>query len=505
MRVLLVNPPDVDGHLTDREDRHAGFCSGLYPPYTAASILGVLRQRIPDLDLQIFDARLENLPVDQGLQRVHALKPDLIICLLGTYTLDDDRPYAELEYPTIGVICPSSVDPKEAIELFGLTTPYFTKTEIENTLAEAVKEFQETGDIRKTPGMVLQQGNQLVDTGASQFQSVTEFAMPAFDLLPMDEFFRLQKERLGWHWEFGRNRYMWMVTSKGCVKQCTYCSSSTLRPFYKTPQQVVDEIRHYIDTYQVRHFDFIDSEFTVNVARAKEICQGFIDAKFNIKWVAHNIIELVDEEMMRLMGEAGCLKLKYGLETADPEIQRRILKPWSIPQAKKAFDLTKKYGMKAQANFMVGFLGETKETLKQTHRAFVELEPDIVCSSILFPTPSTAFYEELKARDLLLVRNWSEYKKYGKMIFKHDHYTTWEDFQNAWAWLEARIARSLAWKQLFRRNGQPFLLKVMNVIKADPKLKRGLQRLPLISSLGTLVSRRFQLKQLRHEQAQLLP
>ncbi len=134
MRVLLVNPPDVDGQLTDREDRHAGFCSGLYPPYTAASILGVLRQRIPDLDLQVFDARLENLPTDQGLQQVHALKPDLIICLLGTYTLDDDRPYAELEYPTIGVICPSSVDPKEAIELFGLTTPYFTKTEIETPL-----------------------------------------------------------------------------------------------------------------------------------------------------------------------------------------------------------------------------------------------------------------------------------------------------------------------------------------------------------------------------------
>ena len=93
----------------------------------------------------------------------------------------------------------------------------------------------------------------------------------------------------------------------------------------------------------------------------------------------------------------------------------------------------------------------------------------------------------------------------NKMIFKHDHYTTWEEFQDAWAWLEARIARSLAWKQLFRRNGQPFLLKVMTVIKADPKLKRGLQRLPLISSLGTLVSRRIQLQQLRHEQAQLLP
>ena len=493
MRVLLVNPPDVDGQLTDREDRHAGFCSGLYPPYTAASILGVIRHRMPELELHAFDARLENQATQQALDRIHAIRPDLVICLLGTYTLDEDRPYAELPYPTIGVICPSSINPVEAIKLFGLRTPYFTKTEIENTVAAAVKEFAATGSISQTSGLIRQEDGQLIDTGPAQFQTLSEFPIPAFDLFPMEDYFRLQRERLAWHWEFGRHRYMWMVTSKGCVKQCTYCSSSTLRPFYKTPRQVIDEIKHYIDTYEVRYFDFIDSEFTVNVARAKEICRGIIDEKLDIKWVAHNIIELVDEEMMRLMGEAGCLKLKYGLETADPEIQRRILKPWKMDQAKKAFRLTKKYGMLAQANFMVGFLGETKESLRQTHRAFRELEPDVVCSSILFPTPSTAFYEELVTKELLLETNWSLYKKYDRMVFRHDRYRSWEDFQEAWAWLEGRIARSLAWKRLFRANKQPFSLKLINLLKANPKLKQVLQRLPLIGRTGTEISRKLQL------------
>src|SRR5581483_9128042 len=125
MRVLLVSPPDVDGQLTDREDRHAGFCSGMYPPYTAASALAVIRQRVPDVELCAFDARLENLPTEQALQRIHALAPDLVISLLGTYTIDEDRPYAELPYPTIAVICPSSVDPVEAIGLFKLRAAYY--------------------------------------------------------------------------------------------------------------------------------------------------------------------------------------------------------------------------------------------------------------------------------------------------------------------------------------------------------------------------------------------
>lgn len=494
MRVLLVNPPDVDGQWTDREDRHAGFCSGLYPPYTAASILGVIRQRVSGVELHAYDCRLENAPTADAIARIHALKPDLIIALIGTYTIDEDRPYAELPYPTIGVICPSSVDPVEAVQLFGLKTPYLTKKEIENTVAQAVQEFVSTGAIRDTPGMIRQEDGRIIDTGDSPVQSVADFGLPAFDLFPMEEYFRIQREHQRWHWEFGRNRYMWMVTSKGCVKHCTYCSSGTLQPFYKSPQQVIAELKHYVDTYGVRHFDFIDSEFTVNVKRAKEICSLIIQEKLDIKWVAHNIIELADEEMMRLMGEAGCLKLKYGLETADPDIQKRILKPWKMEQAKKAFRLTKKYGMQAQANFMVGFLGETKKSLRRTHRAFRELEPDVVCSSILFPTPSTAFYEELKTHGLLLEKNWSVYKKGDRMVFRHDRYLSWDEFQDSWAWLEWRIAQSLAWKRLFRRNGQPLPLKVMNVVKANPKLKRLIQRVPVVGNVGTEVSRRLQLR-----------
>lgn len=492
LRVLLLNPPDVDGRSTDREDRHAGFCSGLYPPYTAAAILGVLRQRVPGLELEAFDARLENPPFTKVVEMIQEMEPDLIICLLGTYTMVEDKPYAELPYPTIGVICPSSVDPVEAIELFELKTPYFTKTEIENTLAQAVKEFATSGAIRKTPGMIIQRNGELVDTGEPSLQSISDFELPAFDLFPMEDYFRHQKEHSSWQWEFGGENYMWMVTSKGCVKRCTYCSSGTLRPFYKSPVQVVNELKHYVETYNVRCFDFIDSEFTVNVERAKEICRRIVKEQLKIKWVAHNIIEIAADELMQLMSEAGCLKLKYGLETADPEILQRIRKPWRMEQAKKAFHLTKKYGIQAQANFMVGFLGETRKSLKQTHRAFKALDPDVVCSSILFPTPSTPFYEELKAKGLLLEKNWSEYKKDKKMLFKHDTYSSWEEIEEAWAWLERKIARSLAWKRLFRKNGQPFLLRLINLLKADPKLKGLLLKVPFLADWGTQVSRRLQ-------------
>ena len=115
-----------------------------------------------------------------------------------------------------------------------------------------------------------------------------------------------------------------------------------------------------------------------------------------------------------------------------------------------------------------------------------------MCKKRMFPTPSTAFYEEMKSKGLLLEQNWSVYKKFDRMIFRHDRYTSWEEFQESWAWLEFHIAQSLAWKRLFRRNGQPFPLKVMNVVKANPKLKRVMQRLPVIGTVGTEVSRRLQ-------------
>ncbi len=483
MKILLIVPPNVEGQMTDREDRHSGFASGMYPPYTAAQILSALRLKYSEIDMSAIDGRIDYISHSSLLSRIDELNPDLIICLMGVYMIQEDRVFAELSYPTIGVLCPSSVSPREAIELFKLKTPYFTKSEIENTLVEAVGEFKNKGLIEKSCGLLINGETGIRDTGDQKTLDISWLPIPAFDMFPMDRYFTYQRDVLKWHWEFGKNKYMWMVTSKGCVKKCLYCDSSCINPVYKSPRQVVDELRHYVATYQVRHFDFFDSEFTVNPKRSKDICRLIFEEKLGITWVAHNIVDFADDELMELMSRAGCIKLKYGLETGDDNIKRKINKPWTMQQAHKAFSLTKKYGMKVHANFMVGFLGENRESLKKTYKAFMELKPDIACSSILFPSPGSKFYYELKKEGLLLETNWSEYKNYRKMIFKHDTYSNWEEIVKNYHWLEQKIAFGLAVNNLFINKNQKFIIRILNVLKSIQLLKRIILKLPYFNKM----------------------
>ena len=487
MKVFLLIPPNparIGNLWSDREDRHSGESSGYKPPYTAASILGLLRHDIDRIEIKALDARVSNLSFLEVKEIIDGYRPDIIICLVAAFFINEDRKYAELPYPTISVLCPSSVDPKEAIKLFNLKTKYFTKWEIENTICSAIREFRDKGKIESTPGMVIQDSGRLIDTGQPASESVDHLPIPAFDYFPMDTYFRHQEE--SWHWEFGNKRFMWLISSKGCVKRCTFCDSATLKPIAKTPEQVVNEVHYYVTTYNCRNFDFIDSEFPLYMKRAKEICRGIINEGLNIRWVAHNIVELVDEELLSLMKKAGCMKLKYGLESGDEAILKKVNKKWSMDQARKAFELTRKYGIQIQANFMVGFLGEDKASLKKTLKAFKALRPDIACNSILFPAPNSPMYEQFKKDKLLLNTDWNQYHNPPTLLFKHDTYNSIDEIKKACSWLETKINAYLAFRNLFKISDTiPAITRFVNLLKAYPVIRNSLKRISAMNILNS--------------------
>ena len=91
------------------------------------------------------------------------------------------------------------------------------------------------------------------------------------------------------------------------------------------------------------------------------------------------------EDLVVAMADAGCVLIGYGIESGSQKILDFVNKQVSVEQAKKAIRLTKKHLGWADCSFMIGYPGETKETIQETIDFCKEL--DLAPEVIFFLTP----------------------------------------------------------------------------------------------------------------------
>ena len=98
-----------------------------------------------------------------------------------------------------------------------------------------------------------------VTPAAAQVPDLDALPLPATDLLDFDRY----------------GRWTTLITSRGCPFSCTFCTvhATVGKAFrYRSPQNVVDELRHYVFEHGVRQFRIEDDNFTFDVDRVRELC-----------------------------------------------------------------------------------------------------------------------------------------------------------------------------------------------------------------------------------------
>ena len=117
----------------------------------------------------------------------------------------------------------------------------------------------------------------------------------------------------------------------------------------------------------------------------------------------------MDRETLKLMKEAGCDSISFGVETGNPEMLRIIQKRITREQVREAVDLCKETGIIAHTSFIVGLPGETPETLKETSEFAASLG-SLYGYHFLAPFPGTTVREEVDKYDLeILTDDWTRY------------------------------------------------------------------------------------------------
>jgi radical SAM superfamily enzyme YgiQ (UPF0313 family) len=140
--------------------------------------------------------------------------------------------------------------------------------------------------------------------------------------------------------------------------------------------------------------------FTVNRDQVVGLCNLIIKEGLKIKWTCNSRVDYVDQEMLKLMGQAGCWYISWGIESANEQILKRAAKGYRLEQAPRALKWAHEAGIKNWGYFIVGLPGETVETIQQTIAFAKQLPLDIALFHVAAPYPGTPFFFEV------LENNW---------------------------------------------------------------------------------------------------
>ncbi|HDX9588226.1 TPA: cobalamin-dependent protein [Bacillus pseudomycoides] len=199
------------------------------------------------------------------------------------------------------------------------------------------------------------------------------------------------------------------MSSRGCVYNCSYCSIQTFwqRRYYAHElNRVIQEIIWLKNNKNVEFVWFWDDIFTINKKRIEELCTLLIENKVNVYWGCTTRVDLVDEQLLKLMRRSGCILISYGVESGSQQILDNVQKKTKIEDIVYKIQLTMDLDISARVSLMVGNPGETDETIAETIKLIQSVEPDLWSVNITKIYPGTDLYKKVKQQGLFSDELW---------------------------------------------------------------------------------------------------
>ena len=203
--------------------------------------------------------------------------------------------------------------------------------------------------------------------------------------------------------QYPKRAFSFVFSTRGCPYDCTFCGSRYIwgrRVRFRSPENIVGEINR-LRELGINTVNFEDDTFGVNKKFIKELCLAIKSKCPGTTWGCEIHVNLVDEENISLMKDAGCETISLGIESGNNRILNEIRKNITIEKALAAADVIKRHDIRLRVFFMVGFPQETEETLNDTMRAMKKINADSVIYSIFTPYPGTEAFDFCKQKGLI--------------------------------------------------------------------------------------------------------
>lgn len=278
----------------------------------------------------------------------------------------------------------------------------------EETFAEFLEALVECKDWKNVAGMVLR------NEDGSVFYTAPR--------LPIQDIDSIQRPHYEGFRDFSFSNYggfpplphptAAIISSRGCVFDCKYCASVQFwgkRWRFRSPENVLEEIRYVIEEHGIRSLYFFDDNFPVNKERAIAICEGIISSRWTLKWACCSHVKMMNRELLEVMKASGCVTIDFGVESGSDKILNTINKRQTREDIKKTFDLVHQAGILPRAYLMIGCPGEDESTIDETIELIGDIKPrSSIGANILWLLPGTAVYEDAVNKGYINEDYWLE-------------------------------------------------------------------------------------------------
>ena len=185
----------------------------------------------------------------------------------------------------------------------------------------------------------------------------------------------------------------------------------------RSVENVLGEIEFLHKHYGAREIMLVDPAFPLSRKLGIEFCQKYIERGLHKKvlWVTETRVDVVDEELLKLMYKAGCRLVEFGIETGSEKTLKKIKKNASLEQARNAVKWSKKAGLEVFSSFIIGFPGETREDMQETVDFIKSLEIDYPKINLLVPYPGSEVYETIIKERPDISKEWDKYTSFSSM------------------------------------------------------------------------------------------
>jgi radical SAM PhpK family P-methyltransferase len=190
--------------------------------------------------------------------------------------------------------------------------------------------------------------------------------------------------------------YASVRTSISCPFSCAFCGFPQHAGHYRTStlEAVERELDRLADIKSIKSITFIDDTFNVPVKRFKQILHMMIKNDYRFNWNSHFRSQFADRETVTLMKESGCEGVFLGIESGSNQILENMNKAATVEQYLKGIALLKEYGILTYGSFIIGFPGETEETIKDTVQFIKEGGLDFYRVQLWYCDPLTPIWEK---------------------------------------------------------------------------------------------------------------
>lgn len=240
------------------------------------------------------------------------------------------------------------------------------------------------------PGTAARLGNRIVvNPPRPPIDDLDPLPLPAWDLLPgFPGAFHPSPARLR-RWPCAS-----VVFTRGCPNTCLFCDRSVFgnRCRGYSPARAAALVRDLHDRYGVRELLIEDDTFVSVKARVREFCERLIAEGPAVSWSCLGRADRVDPDLLRLMRRAGCWHIAYGIESGDPALLNAMHKQLDLEVIRQAVAWSRETGLRTKGFFMVGFPGETHESLARTRRFALTLALDDISVMQMTPFPGSELY-----------------------------------------------------------------------------------------------------------------